>query len=107
MQAGVSIGTSALNAVNLVWLGIACAIGHAQAFSTVLTTTLKLLEDQQGFSSTPIGKAKQAGKRKKNKGKKGRKKRSKHDPRRADPTELSEEAFAQARQRMPAEFWLA
>ena len=107
MQAGVSVGTSALNAVNLVWLGIACAIGHAQAFSTVLTTTLKLLEDQQGFFSTPIGKAKQAGKTKKNKGKKGRKKRSKHDPRRADPTELSEEAFAQARQRMPAEFWLA
>ena len=88
--AGVRIGCSALNVVNLVWLGISTAIYHGQSFAFVLTTTLKLLEDQEEFASTPLGKEKQ---RAKQKGKAGGK--SKHHPYRNDPTEITEEAFAQ------------
>ena len=119
-QAGVRIGCSALNLVNLVWLGIGTAMQHACTFAFVLTMTLKTLEDQEAFSSTPLGKqrkqqetkkkkkknAKRCAKRKgKQKGKGGRK--SKHHPHRNDPTQITEEAFAQARQRMPVAFWMA
>ena len=102
--AGVRIGCSPLNLVNLVWLGIGTAIHRGQSFAFVLTTTLKLLEDQEGFASTFLGREKQLAKRR---GKGKRKGRSKHDPYRHDPTALTEEAFAQARQRMPPEFWMA
>jgi hypothetical protein len=71
-----------------------------RSFAYVLATTLKLLEDQQDFASTKLGKAKKADKRR-------RRKRNKHDPRRNDPTEVTEEAFTKARQRMPLSFWLA
>jgi hypothetical protein len=109
-RAGVRIGGSALNLVNLVWLGIASAMQHAASFAFVLTTTLKLLQDQEEFCRTPLGKEKKNGQQRakrqaKTKGKNGKK--SKHDPRRADPTQLSEEAFSQARQRMPLGFWMA
>jgi len=46
-RADVRIGRSALNLVNLVWLAIAKAIHHSQNFAFVLTTTLKLLQDQE------------------------------------------------------------
>jgi hypothetical protein len=109
-QAHVRIGCSALNVVNLVWLGIASAMQHTASFAFVLTTTLKLLEDQESFHSTPLGKARkkaewQSYRRKRKKGRKG--KTSKHCPHRHDPTEVSEEAFVQARQRMPLSFWTA
>ena len=106
-QSKARIGSSALNVVNLVWLGISAAMQHACNFAFVLTTTLKLLEDQQGFAETPLGKEKKkAGRRAKRKQGKRRRK-SKHDPRREDPTQVSEEAFSQARQRMPLGFWMA
>lgn len=105
-QSGARIGCSALNLVNLVWLGIATAMHHASTFAFVLTTTLKVLEDQEDFPSTALGKQKKnAHRRAKRKGKRGRK--SKHCPHRNDPTQVTEEAFAQARQRMPLEFWIA
>ena len=85
---------------NLVWLGIAAAWQPTNSFASVLTVTLKLLEDQQEFAQTKLGQAKKRGKRKK------AAHRSKHNPRRNDPTEVTEEAFAQARQRMPLKFWL-
>lgn len=104
-RANVRIGCSALNLVNLVWLGIAKGIHHTQTFAFVLTTTLKLLEDQEDFHSTSLGKQKKKAQRARRKGKGGR--RSKHHPYRNDPTELTEEAFVQARQRMPMGFWMA
>jgi hypothetical protein len=107
-RANVRIGRSALNLVNLVWLAIAKAMHHSQNFAFVLTTTLKLLEDQEGFYSTPLGKQKkkaQASGQRRKWGKGG--KPSKHHPYRNDPTEVSEEAFVQARQRMPLSFWMA
>lgn len=91
---------SPLCLVHLVWLGIAAAWHVSESFASVLTLTLKLLQDQQQFGQTKLGRAKKNGKRKKPAG------RCKHDPRRNDPTEVTEEAFAQARQRMPLQFWL-
>lgn len=106
-RAGLSIRANALNYVNLVWMGISCAMHATLNFAQVLTNTLKLLEDQQDFYSNSIGKAKKNGERREKRGKKGKRaKKSKHDPRREDPTEVSEEAFTQARQRMPLKFWV-
>lgn len=106
-QAGVRIGCSALNLVNLVWLGIATAIHYTRSFEFVLTTTLKLLEDQSQFATSGLGRRKKTAEncRGKRKGRCGRK--SKHSPYRQDPTQVTEEAFAQARQRMPMGFWMA
>lgn len=108
-QAGVRIGCSALNVVNLVWLGIATAMQHGATFAFVLTTTLKLLEDQQDFYGSPLGKQKKTAQRANGKGKKKsqRGKKSKHHPHRNDPTQVTEEAFTQARQRMPLAVWMA
>jgi hypothetical protein len=108
--AKVTIGQNALNLVNLVWLGISSAIHHGSSFAFVLTTTLKLLEDHEGFDKTHLGKTKKAAQRKAKrksakKGKKG--KVSKHHPHPKDPTQVSEEAFVQARQQMPVKFWMA
>lgn len=102
-RAKVRVGCSALNLVNLAWLGIAMSIHAGKTFGYVLTTTLKLLEDQQDFFSTPLGKQKKKAQRRSRKGRK----KSKHDPYRNDPTQISEEAFVQARQRMPLRFWAA
>lgn len=99
-RSGMRLVKSPLCLVHLVWLGIAAAWHGTESFASVLTLTLKLLEDQQQFPQTKLGQAKKNGQRKKPAG------RHKHDPRRNDPTEVTEEAFVQARQRMPLEFWL-
>ena len=64
-------------------------------FATVLTKTLQLLEDQQEFYSSKLGKEKKEGRHS------GKKKstESKHHPKRNDPTQLSEEAFVKAQRR--------
>jgi hypothetical protein len=99
VRAGVKLGHSPLALANLVWLGIAAAIHASKSFACVLTMTLKLLEDQEQWSAK-LRKVKKQGKRR------ARHKRSKHDPRREDPTVVSEAAFSKARQRMPVTFWL-
>ena len=98
-RSGLRLVKSPLHVINLAWLGIACALHCAESFPVVLSMTLKLLQDHEGFARSKLGKAKKAGKRR-------REKSSKHDPRRNDPTEVTEEAFAKARQRMPLSFWL-
>lgn len=98
-RAGLRVVKSPLYVFNLAWLGIAAALHKTDSFACVLTTTLKLLEDQQQFAQGTVGRAQRAGRRKNTRG------RSKHDPRRHDPTKVTEEAFATARQRMPLEFW--
>jgi hypothetical protein len=99
LRAGVKLGKSPLGLANLVWLGIVSAIHGTQSFACILTTTMKLLEDQEQ-SASELRNAKKQGKQR------ARGKRSKHDPRRADPTVISEAAFAKARQRMPMNFWI-
>jgi hypothetical protein len=103
-RANVKIGRSALNLANLVWLGMAMAVHRGKTFAFVLTCALKLLEDQQKFYDTSVGKEKRKAQHRAKKKAKGGKK-SKHHPFRNDPTEITEEAFVQARQRMPIEFW--
>jgi hypothetical protein len=99
LRAGVKLGKSPLGLANLVWLGIAAAFHGKESFACILTTTLKLLEDQQQ-SAASLEKARKQGRRR------SKRKRSKHDPRRDDPTVISEPAFATARQRMPMAFWI-
>ena len=98
-RTGARLVKSPLHLMNLVFLGIAAARHTQESFATVLTMTLKLLQDQQQFAHSTLGKAKKNGRR-------NQRRRSKHDPRRNDSTEVSEEAFAQARQKMPLQFWL-
>jgi hypothetical protein len=104
-RAEIRVGASALNLVNLVWLGIAAAMQHGHTFAFVLTTTLKLLEDQEKFYSAGLDKRKKPTKGRATKS--GRQKTSKHDPYRNGSMDVTEEAFAQARQRMPLAFWMA
>jgi len=93
--AEVRIGKSALNACTLVWLGIVSAVHTAKNFSDVLVVTLKLLEDFQGPRA---GAQKPCRKRQ-------RSKRSKHDPH-GTSRQVTEEAFVQARQKLPLELWM-
>lgn len=92
--AKVRIGKSALNACTLVWLGIASALHTTKNFADVLVLTLKLLEDAQ--CKTP---------QLKRKPKKRGNKRSKHNPHGTSRL-VSEEAFVQARQKLPPALWM-
>src|SRR5437867_2932720 len=97
-RAGLRICTCPLNLVNLVWLGISAAWRKSETFVTILTVTLKLLQDQEHFAHSALGK--DLGRKQRDaqrRRSKGRKKRKKHDPRRDDPTQVSEEAFVKAR----------
>jgi hypothetical protein len=109
-RTAVLSGRSPLCIGNLVWLGIAAALHIADDFATILQMTLKLLEDQQDFYSTKLGKAKKSGKRREqrrnSKGQQKKSGKSKHCPTRDDPTQVSEEAFVKARRRMPISFWI-
>jgi len=95
----LAIVKSPLSLPYLVWLALGVAVMPTVSFSAVLTGILRALEDQVSFHSSPLGQARRASRRK-------RKKRSKHSPKKNDPTTPpSEEAFVQARQRVPLEFW--
>lgn len=93
--ANVSIGTSPLNACTLVWLATVGALHTAKSFAEVLIITLKWLDDAQcpGFKLPG------------NHSTKKRSGRSKHDPR-GTSFHVSEEAFVQARQKLPPELWM-
>lgn len=104
IRAGGKIGKSPLCLTNLVWLGISSAIRYADSFAAVLVVTFKILADVEGFGQTPLGKEQQRCRRN---AKRRKRKRSKHDPRRDDPTIVSEEAFSKARRLMPIDYWRA
>jgi hypothetical protein len=101
--AGRRIIDSPLNLVNLVWLGLSCSLDTTKTFAAVLTTTFKILNDTPHASlptgSLSAGPSNRAARR-------AAQARSKHDPRRDDPTPVSEEAYVQARGRMPLGFWI-
>jgi hypothetical protein len=101
-RAGVRIWSCPLNCVTLVWLGISAAWRKSESFVTILTGTLKLLQDQEHFGQ---GELAQDLKKQKRRAKK-KKKTSKHNPYGADPSQVTEEAFTKARQRLPIAFWL-
>lgn len=91
--AGVKLRKSPLNHANLVWLGIAAALHTTKNFAHILVLTFKLLEDADLWKpNRPTPK---------------RKRRvSKHTPHGNNGVLTSEEAFVQARRRMPMDFWL-
>ena len=89
-RTGKPLGRGPLHLGNMVWLAVASALNMAKCFADILGLTLKLLSDAEGFASTPLAAEQRKGKRRKRSHK-----RSKHDPRRDDPTEVSEEAFRQ------------
>ncbi len=102
-MAGVKLGKSALSLVQMVWLGIGCAIHVSKNFSGILQCTLKILDDACDWK--PASTPKKSSKKKKRGGKKSKK--SKHNPRGKSPTKVTEEAFTQARRLMPMSFWTA
>lgn len=95
--AGVRLGKSALSKVQLVWLGMASALHRTRSFASILSLVFKLLEDAPGRQSVTQPRRSRAGK----------KKRSQHHPQGHGLAEVSEEAFVQARGRMPLSFWTA
>jgi len=94
---GVELGSNPLNWANMVWLGVAAALHRSKNFADILVLTFKLLKDGAGWKPDCPSKKR-----------KGRAKRrtSKHDPRGGSQISVSEEAFVQARQRMPMDYWL-
>jgi hypothetical protein len=96
---GLRLISSPLNVLTLVWLALAAALRPDDNFQTLLGQTLKNLQDHEGFAQTPLARLRQTACRPKG--------RSKHDPRGQDPCTVTEEAFVQARSRLPAAFWVA
>ena len=101
-QAGVALGKGPLPLGNLVWLALASAWHGSKSFAEVLGLVLKLLRDQSAWAGSERAAAQRRGRQPAR-----RQRRHKHDPRGGDPTCLSEEAFVQARRRMPGSFWVA
>ena len=89
----VVIAVSPLNACTLVWLGIVGALHTAKSFADVLIITWKLLEDAQCPVPTPT------------RGCSRSRRTAKQDPR-GTSLHVSEEAFVQARQKLPLHFWM-
>lgn len=98
--AGVKLGNGPLHLGNLVWLALGAAWFRTKNFAEVLVVIVKLLRDAEDFSQSPLAALEKRGKQKAKK-----EKRNKHDPRGQNPTQLSEEAFTQARRKMPTAFW--
>jgi hypothetical protein len=101
-RAKVPLGDGPLHLGNLIWLAVGSAFHRGKNFTSILGLCLKLLSDAPGWSSTPVAAAQREGQRLAR-----RQKRHKHDPRGQDPALLTEEAFVQARQKMPWSFWVA
>lgn len=94
-RAGLLVGKSPLNLANLIWLGIACAWHKSRSFAGVLGLFLKSLQDAQDWLHDPLRPLCEPGSDQPPPG------RSRHDPRGGAPGTLSEEAFAQARPKLP------
>jgi hypothetical protein len=103
-RAGLTLGAGPLYLTNLVWLGLASALHISKNFADVLTLVLKLAQDAAGWPGSPIA---QAYRRARTAGDRPKTARSRHNPYGSDPGQVSEEAFVQARRRMPTAFWEA
>jgi hypothetical protein len=105
LQCGLKIVCSPLNLINLVWLALSAARNPAASFASLLGLPLKILQDHQAYASSPLGR--RLGSPRKARKRKPKKNRSRHDPRGGAVEAVSEEAFVQARRRMPTDFWVA
>jgi hypothetical protein len=100
--AGLKLGTGPLHLGNLVLFALGAAWFRTKSFADVLVVVLKLMQDADAWPDAPLATLQRRGRKKAK-----RQKRTKHDPRGQDPTQLSEEAFVQARRKMPWSFWTA
>jgi hypothetical protein len=91
--AGIKLRKNPLNPANLVWLAIAAALHRTKNFADILLLIFKWLEDADLWKpkSRPSPSPRRAGK---------------HHPYGPTRTTVTEEAFVQARQRLPSDFWL-
>ncbi len=105
---GLRLVSAPLNLINLVWLAISAARHPEQSFAALLGLPLKALQDHQDFSCSGLAQLLRDAERPGGPApRRGRRRPSRHDPRRGRPEQVSEQAFAQARQRMPSAFWVA
>jgi len=91
---------SVLTIPNLVWLGILSSIHSTRCFADILSLTVRTLDFSANGLPAPVAKARKNARRRKRRS-------SKHSPQGNDPAMVTEDAFAQARNRMPARFWTA
>jgi hypothetical protein len=111
-DAGAAMGRGALNLVTLTWLSLSSAFHRGHNFAGVLMVVMKLLKDvgQWPLSQTGHRRRPRSSRRRGTGGRAGRHRRksprNKHDPH-GNGKDLSEEAFVQARGKMPAGFWIA
>jgi hypothetical protein len=106
LKTGRRLGRSALALPNLVWLAVAAAWHKTKDFAALLSMTLKALDDAGVPRPAPAPARRRGRARRRQHDRRGRTRRRPHDPRGSDPTRVSEEAFCQARRRMPGDFWL-
>jgi Transposase DDE domain len=105
------ISSNPLNLVNLVWIGVAYALDETKSFANILKVTFKILMDAPNSVLEDVCPKPEPPRRPGRNGRRlarkaAKKKRSKHGPQQDDPTQVTEEAFVQARARMPLDFWI-
>jgi hypothetical protein len=100
---GVRLGCSPLSLAQMVWLGVSGAMHVTRNFASVLQLTVKILEDFSDWSPRALPRSVPQ----RQKGSKKKQKPSKRNPRGSSPLGVTEEAFVQARKRMPLSFWAA
>ena len=100
-RAGVALGGGPLHLGNLVWLAVTAAAATL-SFVAVLGLVWLLLGDAPGFAQSALARHQ----RRSQKRAKARP-RARHDPRGQGALTVSEEAFTQARRKVPWSFWTA
>jgi hypothetical protein len=99
-QAGVAVGRGPLHLVNLVWLALGCALRPLLSFSGVLGLVFKLLFDAPDFPGSALDRQQRRSQKLVR-----TQARKLHDPRGQGDLTVTEEAFTQARQKLPWAFW--
>jgi len=105
---GLKIISSPLNLVNLVWLALVAARHPEQSFASLLDRTRKALHDQECFPSSSLGPLLDDADRQRRQARRPDPRPSRHAPQGTQGADqVTDEAFAKARQRMPSAFWVA
>jgi len=104
---GLRLVCAPLNLVNLVWLALSAARNPRQSFASLLGLPLKALRDHENFPASDLHRCIAQAEHQRRRKPKRRRPTPDHDPRGGLAERVSEQAFAQARRRMPSAFWLA
>jgi Transposase DDE domain len=103
---GLPLIRSPLNLINLVCLAVRAARHPDKSFAEILGLPLQTLQDNEQFPSSDLAHLLDDAQQRRRSAP-HRRQRSRHDPRSGAPERVSEQAFSQARQRMPTAFWVA